>query len=102
MTDRSTSIKRLAIRSVWKSDLPPAVRVVAKNVRAHPVALLGSDGREGFDIARAKAHHPFATAFGTTEVVPWHGAVYRRFIVFQLFGWSEMGHAPTTFHLVPG
>jgi hypothetical protein len=52
-------MKRFAMRSVWKSDFPPAVRVVAKNVRWHPVALFGSEGREGFDIAGAKAHHPF-------------------------------------------
>jgi hypothetical protein len=57
------------MRSVWKSDLPPAVRVVAKNVRAHPVAFAGSEGREGFDIAGAKALHSFATAFGSTEIV---------------------------------
>jgi len=70
MVDRRTSMKRLAMRSVWNSDLPPAVLVVAKNVRGHPVALFGSEGREGFDIAGAKAHHPFAIAFGTTKVVP--------------------------------
>ena len=58
------------MRSVWSSDFPPTVRVVAKNVRGHPVALSGSDGREGFDIAGAKAHRPFAFAFGTTQVVP--------------------------------
>jgi len=50
------------MRSVWNNDLPPAVRVVAKNVRAHPVAFAGSEGREGFDIAEAKALHPFAFA----------------------------------------
>ena len=58
------------MRSVWKSDFPLAVRVAAKNVRGHPVALFGSDGREGFDIAGAKARHPFAFVFGTTKVVP--------------------------------
>jgi hypothetical protein len=58
------------MRSVWKRDLPPAVRVVTKNVRAHPTALFGSEGREGFDIAGAKALHTFTFAFGTTEVVP--------------------------------
>jgi len=46
------------MRSVWKSDRPPAVRVVTKNVRGDPVASLGFDGREGFDIAGAEAH-PF-------------------------------------------
>jgi hypothetical protein len=55
---------------VWKSDLPPAVRVVTKNVRGRLVALFGFDGREGFDIAGAKALRLFAVAFGTTEVVP--------------------------------
>jgi hypothetical protein len=43
------------MRSVWRSDFPPAVLVVAKNVRGHPVALFGFDGREGLDIAGAKA-----------------------------------------------
>ena len=43
------------MRSVWKSDLPPAVRVVTKKVRGHPVALSGLEGREGFDIAGAEA-----------------------------------------------
>jgi hypothetical protein len=70
MVDRKTSMKSSAMRVVWKSDFPLAVRVVAKNIRAHPVALLGSEGREGLDIAGAKAHHPFAAAFGTTKVVP--------------------------------
>jgi hypothetical protein len=50
-------MKRFAMRSVWNSDLPPAVRVVAKNVLAHPVALVGSEGLDGFDIAGAKALH---------------------------------------------
>jgi hypothetical protein len=45
------------MRSVWKSDLPPAVRVVAKNVREENEALDGSEGREGIDIAGAKALH---------------------------------------------
>jgi alkanesulfonate monooxygenase SsuD/methylene tetrahydromethanopterin reductase-like flavin-dependent oxidoreductase (luciferase family) len=44
--------------------------VVAKNVRGHPVALFGSEGREGFDIAGAEALHLFAIVFGTTKVVP--------------------------------
>jgi hypothetical protein len=70
MVDRKTSMKSSAMRVVWKSDFPLAVRVVAKNIRAHPVALLGSEGREGLDITGAKAHHPFAVAFGTTKVVP--------------------------------
>jgi hypothetical protein len=39
------------MRSVWKIDLPPAVLVDAKNVRGKPFELLGSEGREGFDIA---------------------------------------------------
>jgi len=43
------------MRSVWKRDLPPAVRVDTKNVRGNPVELLGSEGREGFDIAGAEA-----------------------------------------------
>jgi hypothetical protein len=38
--------------------LPPAVRVVTKNVRGQPVALFGLEGREGFDIAGAKALIP--------------------------------------------
>jgi hypothetical protein len=59
MVDRKTSMKSSAMRVVWKSDFPPAVRVVAKNVRGHPVALFGSDGREGFDIAGAKSLRPF-------------------------------------------
>ena len=48
-------MKSSAMRSVWKSDLSPAVRVVVKNVRAHPVEFAGSEGREGFDMAGAKA-----------------------------------------------
>jgi hypothetical protein len=59
MVDRRNSINEFAIRSVWKSDLPPAVRVVTKNVRGHPVAFSESDGRDGFDIAGAKALPPF-------------------------------------------
>jgi hypothetical protein len=70
MVDRKTSMKSSAMRVVWKSDFPLAVRVVAKNVRAHPVVPFGSEGREGFDIAGAEAHHPFVVAFGTTKVVP--------------------------------
>jgi ABC-type amino acid transport substrate-binding protein len=54
------------MRSVWKSDRPPAVRVVTKNVRAHPVAFAGSEGREGFDIAVAQALQSPAGDFGTT------------------------------------
>jgi hypothetical protein len=53
------------MRSVWNNDLPPAVRVVAKNVRAHPVAFAGSEGREGFDIAAAQALQSPAIAHGT-------------------------------------
>jgi hypothetical protein len=49
--------KSNAMRSVWKSDLPPAVRVVTKNVRGQYEALDGSEGREGIDIAGAKALH---------------------------------------------
>jgi hypothetical protein len=60
-------MKRSAIRSVWKSDRPPAVRVVTKNVRAHPVAFAGSEGREGFDIAGAEVLHSLASAFDTTS-----------------------------------
>ena len=45
-------MKRFAMRSVWKSDFPPAVRVVTKNVRGHPVALSGSEGLEGKLYAR--------------------------------------------------
>jgi hypothetical protein len=45
------------MRSVWKSDLPPAVRVVTKNVRGQKEALDGSEDREGIDIAGAKALH---------------------------------------------
>ena len=44
-----------AIRSVWNSDLPPAVLVVAKKVRSCPFDSCGSDGLDGFDIAGAKA-----------------------------------------------
>jgi hypothetical protein len=55
MIERRTSMKRFAIRSVWNRDFPPAVREVAKNVRGNPFELLGSEGREGFDIAGAKA-----------------------------------------------
>jgi len=57
---------------VWSGRVifPLAVRVVAKNVRGHPVALFGSDGREGFDIAGVEARRPFAIAFGTPEVAP--------------------------------
>jgi hypothetical protein len=45
------------MRWVWKSDFPPAVRVVAKKVRDDPVVSFGFDGREGFDIAGAEALH---------------------------------------------
>jgi hypothetical protein len=45
------------MRSVWKSDLPPTVRVVTKNVRGQKEALDGSEGREGIDIEGAKALH---------------------------------------------
>ena len=62
-------MKRFAMRSVWNNDFPPAVRVVTKNVCGCPVALLGSDGREGFDMTGDKALHTLQ-AFGTTEVVP--------------------------------
>jgi len=48
-------MKSSAMRSVWNRDLPSAVRVVVKNVRACPVAFAGSEGREGFDSAGAKA-----------------------------------------------
>jgi len=58
------------MRSVWKSDFPPAVRVVAKNVRADPVAFAGSDGREGFDIAGAKALHLIAVALARLKSCP--------------------------------
>lgn len=44
------------MRSVWKSNLPAAVQVVAKKVRGAPVDWSGFDGREGFDIAGAEAH----------------------------------------------
>jgi hypothetical protein len=58
------------MRSVWKSDLPPAVRVVTKNVRGQNEALDESEGLEGIDIAGAKALHFPGDAGGTTEVVP--------------------------------
>jgi hypothetical protein len=58
MADLRTSMKRFAMRSVWNNDLPPAVRVVTKNVRGQPVARFGSDGREGLDTAVAEALHP--------------------------------------------
>lgn len=45
------------MRSVWKTDLPPAVREVTKNVRGLYEALDESEGREGIDIAGAKALH---------------------------------------------
>jgi hypothetical protein len=45
------------MRSVWKSDLLPAVRVVTKNVRGLYEAQDGSEGLEGIDIAGAKALH---------------------------------------------
>jgi hypothetical protein len=50
-------MKSAAMRSVWKIDLPPAVRVVTKNVRGQKDALDGFEGREGIDIAGAKALH---------------------------------------------
>ena len=59
-----------AMRSVWKSDLPPAVRVVTKNVRGYNEALDGSEGREGIDIAGAKALHFKGVTGGTAEAVP--------------------------------
>jgi hypothetical protein len=58
------------MRSVWKSDLPPAVRVVTKNVRGQNAALDGAAGREGIDMAGAKALDSYRAVFGTTEVVP--------------------------------
>jgi hypothetical protein len=58
------------MRSVWKSDFPPAVRVVTKNVRGEKEALAEFEGREGIDIAGAKALHFPGDAGGTTEVVP--------------------------------
>jgi hypothetical protein len=63
-------MKRFAMRSVWKSDFPPAVRVVAKNVCGHPAALFGSDGREGLDIAGAKARHPFLSPSARLKSCP--------------------------------
>jgi hypothetical protein len=65
-----TSINSSAIRFAWKSDLPPAVRVVTKNVRAEKDAADLSDGRDGFDIAGAKALPLSPIACGTTKVVP--------------------------------
>lgn len=62
-----TSIKSSAIRFVWKSDLPPAVREVTKNVRGENDARDLSEGRQGFDIAEAKALHLFKIECGTTE-----------------------------------
>jgi len=50
-------MKRSAMRVVWNSAFPPAVLVVVKNVRGDTAALFGSDGRDGFDIAGAKALH---------------------------------------------
>jgi hypothetical protein len=58
------------MRSVWKSDRPPAVRVVTKNVRGEKEALAEFEGREGIDIAGAKALQLFTLGYGTTEVVP--------------------------------
>jgi hypothetical protein len=55
IADLRTSMKRFAMRSVWKIDFPPAVRVVAKNARGNALERLGSEGREGFHIAGAKA-----------------------------------------------
>jgi hypothetical protein len=55
------------MRSVWKSDLPPAGRVVTKNVRGQNEALDGPEGRERIDIAGAKALHFYWGAGGTTE-----------------------------------
>ncbi|MGD0830287.1 MAG: hypothetical protein ABR907_05040 [Terracidiphilus sp.] len=57
------------MRSVWNSDLAPAVRVVTKNVRGLYEARDGSEGREGIDIAGAKALHSQG-AGGTAEAVP--------------------------------
>jgi len=55
-----------AMRSVWNSDLPPAVLVVAKKVRNCLFESRGSDGLDGFDIAGAKARY-FLRLFGTTK-----------------------------------
>jgi hypothetical protein len=74
MVDRRTSMKRSAMRSVWKRDLPPAVRVVTKKVRGHPVALLGLEGREGFDLAGAKAL-PFSTVLARLKSCPDTGRI---------------------------
>ena len=68
--DRRTSTNRLAMRSVWNNGLPPAVRVLVKNVRARPVALIGLDGREGLDIAGAKALRPFASHLARLKSCP--------------------------------
>lgn len=51
-------------------DLLPAVRVVTKNVRGENDAADGSEGRDGFDIAGAKALSFFVFSYGTTKVVP--------------------------------
>lgn len=58
-----------AMRSVWKSDLPPIVRVVMKKVRNCPLEFCASDGLDGFATTGAKAHSFFST-IGTIEVVP--------------------------------
>jgi len=67
------------MRSVWNNDLPPAVCVLTKNVRGHPVALFGSDGLEGFDIAAAKALHSLQTHSARLKSCPDTNSDLRKF-----------------------
>ncbi len=57
------------MRSLWKSDLPPMVLVVTKNVRNCPLEFRGSDSLDGLAMAGAKAHF-FSFTIGTIEVMP--------------------------------
>jgi hypothetical protein len=68
------------MRSVWKSDLPPAVRVVTKNVRGENEALDGAEGREGIDIAGAEALHFLLSLAARLKSCP-DASCLREFIV---------------------
>jgi len=79
------------MRVVCKTDLLPAVRVVTKNVRGENDAADGSEGRDGFDIAGAKALSFFLFSYGTTKVVPWRSLYERASCVKRLLYSREYG-----------
>jgi hypothetical protein len=63
-------MNKFAMRSVWNRDLPPAVRLVTKYVRAFPGALAGVEGLEGFDMAGAEALAIRGSFSARLKVVP--------------------------------